>query len=97
VIALSQLSREVEHRSPPVPVLADIRDSGAVEQDADVVIFIYRGDIYEPNTDVGAKLIVAKQRNGPTGDVRLRFNRTFARFDERADAHQERLAPMRIA
>jgi DnaB-like helicase C terminal domain len=97
VIALSQLNREVEHRSPPVPVLSDLRDSGAVEQDADMVMFIYRGDIYEPNTDVGAKLIVAKQCNGPTGDVKLVFNNTFARFDDRADAHQERFAQVRIA
>jgi len=96
VIALSQLSREVEHRDPPVPVLSDCRDSGAIEQDADVVIFIYRGDIHQPNTDVGAKLIVAKQRNGPTGDVRLVFNNTFARFDDRADEYQERFT-QRIA
>jgi hypothetical protein len=93
VIALSQLNREVEHKSPPVPVLSDLRDSGSIEQDADLVMFIYRGDIYEPNTDNGvAKLLVAKQRNGPTGEVRLRFSHTFARFDELADAHQERLA-----
>jgi replicative DNA helicase len=97
VIALSQLSREVEHRSPPVPVLSDIRDSGAVEQDADVVLFIYRGDIYEPNADVGAKLMVAKQRNGPTGEVRLSFSQTFARFDDRVHDYQPRLAPQRIA
>ena len=97
VIALSQLSREVEHRSPPVPVLSDLRDSGSIEQDADIVMFIYRGDICESNTDVGAKLIVAKQRNGPTGEVRLIFNNTFVRFDERADEHQERMAPRRIA
>jgi replicative DNA helicase len=74
-----------------------LRDSGSLEQDADLVIFIYRGDIYEPNTDVGAKLIVAKQRNGPTRDVKLVFNLTFARFDDRADEHQERLAQVRIA
>jgi len=97
VIALSQLSREVEHKNPPVPVLSDCRDSGAIEQDADVVIFIYRGDIFEPHADVGAKLILAKQRNGPTGEVRLRFSQTFARFDALAHAHQERLAPRRIA
>jgi len=85
VIALSQLSREIEHRSPPVPVLSDLRDSGSIEQDADLVLCIYRGDIYEPNTDVGAKLLVLKQRNGPTGEVRLVFNNIFARFDERAE------------
>jgi replicative DNA helicase len=98
VIALSQLNREVEHKSPPVPVLSDLRDSGAIEQDADMVIFIYRGDIHEAEKpEVGAKLIIAKQRNGPTGEVRLMFNHTFARFDERADAHHERIAPQRVA
>jgi replicative DNA helicase len=57
-------------------------------------MFIYRGDIYEPNTDNGvAQLIIAKHRNGPTGCVRLRFSHTFARFDELAAAHYERLAP----
>jgi replicative DNA helicase len=96
VIALSQLSREIERRSPPIPMLSDLRDSGAVEQDADLVMFIYRGDIYEPNTDVGAKLIVAKQRNGPTGDVKLVFSNMFARFDDRADEYQERFT-QRIA
>ena len=78
VIALSQLSREVERKDKPIPVLSDLRDSGSIEQDADLVIFIYRGDIYEPNTDVGAKLIVAKQRNGPTGEARVIFSQTFA-------------------
>ncbi len=98
VIALSQLNREVEHKNPPVPVLSDLRDSGAIEQDADMVIFIYRGDIHEPlKPEVGAKLIIAKQRNGPTGEVRLVFNNTFARFDDRADEHQERLAHARVA
>jgi replicative DNA helicase len=92
VMALSQLSREIEHRSPPVPILSDLRDSGSIEQDADLVMGIYRGDIYEPNTDVGAKLLILKQRNGPTGEVRLVFNTTFARFDERAEPYQERLA-----
>jgi replicative DNA helicase len=83
VIALSQLSREIDHRHPPVPVLSDIRESGAIEQDSDVVMFIYRGDIYEPNTDNGvAQLIVAKRRNGPTDTVRMRFNRTYVRFEE---------------
>jgi replicative DNA helicase len=97
VIALSQLSRDIEHRNPPVPVLSDLRDSGSLEQDADMVICIYRGDIYEPNEDVGAQLLVLKQRNGPTGEVRLVFNNIFARFDDRAERYQERMAPQRIA
>jgi replicative DNA helicase len=96
VIALSQLSHDVEHRGPPVPVLSDLRDSGAIEQDADMVMCIYRGDIFEPNADVGAKLMVLKQRNGPTGEVRLVFHDIFARFDERAEPHQERLALQRV-
>jgi replicative DNA helicase len=90
VIALSQLSREVEHKSPPRPVLSDLRDSGAIEQDADMVIFIYRGDIYEPNKGGIAELIVAKQRNGPTGSVGITFNNTFARFDDINASHHER-------
>jgi replicative DNA helicase len=96
VIALSQLSREIEHRNPPVPVLSDLRDSGSIEQDADLVMCLYRGDIFEPNTDIGAQLLVLKQRNGPTGFVRLVFNNMFARFDERAEPYQERLALQRV-
>jgi replicative DNA helicase len=96
VIALSQLSREIEHRNPPVPVLSDLRDSGSIEQDADLVMCMYRGDIFEPTTNVGAKLLVLKQRNGPTGEVRLVFNNMFARFDERAEPYQERLALQRV-
>jgi replicative DNA helicase len=96
VIALSQLSREVEHKHPPVPVLSDLRDSGALEQDADLVMCIYRSDMFEPNTDKGAQLLVLKQRNGPTGLVRLVFHDLFARFDERAEPHQERLALQRV-
>ena len=96
VIALSQLSREIEHRNPPVPVLSDLRDSGRIEQNADMVMFIYRGDIFEPHTDKGARLLVAKQRNGPTGEVRLVFHDVYARFDERAEPYQERLALQRV-
>jgi hypothetical protein len=73
VIALSQLSREIEHRNPPVPVLSDLRDSGSIEQDADLVMCMYRGDIFEPHTNVGAKLLVLKQRNGPTGQTASAF------------------------
>jgi replicative DNA helicase len=83
VLALSQLSRETERRSPPKPQLADLRDSGAIEQDADLVMFLYRGDLYErdhPEEGV-AQLLLAKQRNGPLGAVRLRFDHTYARFD----------------
>jgi replicative DNA helicase len=96
VIALSQLNRDIEQRKPPVPVLADLRDSGSIEQDADLVMCIYRGDVFQPHTDEGAQLLVLKQRNGPTGFVRLVFNNMFARFDERAEPHQERLALQRV-
>jgi replicative DNA helicase len=97
VIALSQLNREIEHRSPPRPVLADLRDSGAIEQDADVVMFIYRGDIFEVNSGGVAKMIVAKHRNGPTGDVELTFSTTYARFDELAERPRERPALQRAS
>jgi replicative DNA helicase len=75
VIALSQLSRAVEQRSPHIPQLSDLRESGALEQDADVVLFIYREEKYNPETERKgtADIIVAKHRNGPTGQVQLLF------------------------
>ena len=88
VIALSQLSRAVEQRTKKEPLLSDLRESGAIEQDADVVIFLYRPAVYEKeNQDLKgiAYLIVAKQRNGPTGRVTATFIDTYARFDN----HQE--------
>jgi replicative DNA helicase len=87
VIALSQLSREVEVRNPPIPRLSDLRDSGSLEQDADVVLFIYRGDIHEANEGGVAKLMLAKHRNGPTGEFRLLFQHEYARFEELAPEH----------
>jgi replicative DNA helicase len=94
VLALSQLSREVEKRNEQVPVLSDLRDSGAIEQDADVILFIYRGDLNPKtnNGDASTRLIVAKQRNGPTGEVRLAFHKTYARFDPLADDHYHAMA-----
>jgi replicative DNA helicase len=82
VIALSQLSRSVENRSPQIPQLADLRDSGAIEQDADVVMFIYREDYYNPETDRKnvTDILVKKHRNGPTGEVELYFERDKQRF-----------------
>ena len=76
VLALSQLSRAVESRSPQIPKLSDLRESGSIEQDADVVLFIYREDREKPNTDRKniAEIIISKHRNGPVGKVDLYFN-----------------------
>jgi len=82
VLVLSQLSRAVEHRMPPVPRLSDLRESGAIEQDSDVVMFIYREDKYKPNTERKnvAEIIVAKHRNGPVGKAELYFDETRVTF-----------------
>ena len=76
VVALSQLSRSVESRNPQIPQLADLRESGSIEQDADIVMFIYREDYYNPETDRQhiTDLIIAKHRNGPTGRIELYFH-----------------------
>jgi replicative DNA helicase len=93
VIALSQLSCAVENRKPAIPVLSDLYDSGSIEQDADLILFIYRPDVYEPNAaDQAARLIIAKQRNGPLGEVRLAFTRQLARFDALAHSYPQALA-----
>ncbi len=85
VVALSQLNRQVENRNPPKPRLADLRESGAIEQDADVIAFIYREEVYVEDTDKRglAEIIVAKQRNGPIGSVELTFLHEFTRFENR--------------
>jgi replicative DNA helicase len=82
VIALSQLSRTVENRSPQIPQLADLRESGSIEQDADIVMFIYREAYYNPDTDREniTDLIIAKHRNGPVGKVELYFHPERLRF-----------------
>jgi replicative DNA helicase len=83
VVVLSQLSRAPENRPNKRPQLSDLRESGALEQDADVVIMIYREDMYEATEENQgvAELIVAKQRNGPTGAVKLAFIREYTRFE----------------
>ena len=83
VVALSQLSRAPEARNPPKPLMSDLRESGSIEQDADVVAFIYREDYYhETDENKGmAELIISKQRNGPTGTVKLAFLKEFTRFE----------------
>ena len=90
VIALSQLSRAVEKRRPPVPKLSDLRETGALEQDADVVLTVYREDYYYDDTERKniADIGIAKHRNGPTGNVQLYFDKnttTFQNLDERHD------------
>ena len=92
VLALSQLSRQVEQRAGNKPVLSDLRESGAIEQDADVVMFIYRDEVYNRDSpDKGtAELIIGKQRNGPIGDCKMAFMSNYTRFADMADT---RLTP----
>jgi replicative DNA helicase len=88
VIAISQLNRKIEDRPNKKPQLADLRESGAIEQDADVIAFIYRDEVYhgpnEENRNV-AEITLAKQRNGPTGYFKLTFLQEFTRFRDYAE------------
>jgi replicative DNA helicase len=91
VIALSQLSRSVESRPQKIPMLADLRESGSIEQDADVVIFIYREDYYEKDSERKniADILVQKHRNGPVGDVELYFSPEYTQFRDIDHKHKE--------
>jgi len=89
VIALSQLSRQVESRPDKRPQLSDLRESGAIEQDADMVIFLYRADYYEqaePGEEEKTEIHIAKHRNGATANVPVRFIGPYTRFEEWEDS-----------
>ncbi len=91
ILALSQLSRSVENRSPQVPQLADLRESGSIEQDADVVMFIYREDYYHPDTERKdlADVMIKKHRNGPIDNIELRFVKEKQKFNSVDKRHQD--------
>ena len=91
IIALSQLNRESEKRVDKKPMLSDLRESGSIEQDADVVMFIHRPEYYGKEVDTDgnslkgiAEVIIAKHRNGPVGDVKLRFQHEYTKFENLA-------------
>ena len=91
VICLSQLSRASESRTDKRPMLSDLRESGAIEQDADEVIFLYRDDYYNENTDEPnvAEFIVAKNRHGETGTVKVQWLPQYTSFSDREWRHSE--------
>src|SRR5258708_38984751 len=95
ILVLAQLSRAVENRLSKVPQLSDLRESGSIEQNADIVLFIYRDEVYNPSTERRgvADIIIAKHRNGPTGTFCLRFEPQTTRFRDVTDEVVVPLAP----